>query len=352
MFMRFIYIIFFVVLSLYFLTPIFYSSSQNSTSKEQNLSTIKQSSSFVLTKPNSTQTQPQIQDNNTSKIIQEKSLLEIFAFIQDDESIYFSCEKKDENTSCDEAKLDFFINEAQSQSLRSMQKNEDSFVFENSFYLYEFIPKHHILKIKNKTNLPFSQEFALHKMPFLKTSVIQSKFKPDEFVFESSNLNLEEKLFDDKMKLFSDKKHWQLWRDNSLKSYYLHTLINSTWYLYQNEFNKGFLSDELSITLQKKDKDFFIAFVTPKHYKKMRILDLKHTENLYIFKLDGLDFMLVAEMINTHFTQWWKIKLDAMGVRAKIFGTQDPNTLFSNDTQGLELRLSDMGCKDCNELQE
>ncbi|KGI56159.1 hypothetical protein DMB91_01605 [Campylobacter sp. MIT 97-5078] len=350
--MRCIYIIFFAVLSLYFLTPIFYSSNQNINLKEQNLSIIEQNSSFVLTELNSTQTQPQIQDNNTSKTIQEKSLLEIFAFVQDDESIYFSCEKKDENTSCNEAKLDFFINEIQSQSLRAIQKNKDSFIFENSFYLYEFIPKRHILKIKNKTNLLFSQEFVLHKMPFLKTSLTQSKFKPDELVFESSNLNLEKKLFDDEMKLFSDKKHWQLWRDNSLKNYYLHTLINSTWYLYQNEFNKAFLSDELSITLQKKDKDFFIAFVTPKHYKKMRILDLKHIENLYIFKLDGLDFMLVAEMINAHFTQWWKIKLDAMGVRAKTFGTQDPNALFSNNTQSLELRLSDMGCKDCNEINE
>lgn len=177
--------------------------------------------------------------------------------------------------------------------------------------------------------------FALDTLP----QTPQISLKDLHFKRQSKRLSL--RLFEtnDKGKmLWHNEVNWQLWRKKGGSN--THALISGVFYLYQNEDKTGYLSDELSISLQKNKKDvYFLSIITPKHYINKAIQDFKIVDEYFIFKLGERKF-IIAYLFNENFTKWWECELVNQRLKSVAIGSKGFE-IFSNDTNAYEMRLSE-----------
>lgn len=175
--------------------------------------------------------------------------------------------------------------------------------------------------------------FALDTLP----QTPQINLKDLHFKRQSKGLSL--RLFETKGKmLWHNEPNWQLWRKKGGSN--THALISGVFYLYQNEDKTGFLSDELSISLQKnKNNVYFLSIITPKRYTNKAIQDFKIIDEYFIFKLSERKF-IIAYLFNENFTKWWECELVNQRLKSVAISSKGFE-IFSNDTNAYELRLSE-----------
>lgn len=141
-------------------------------------------------------------------------------------------------------------------------------------------------------------------------------------------------------KLWQNEPNWELWRKKGGGN--THALISSIFYLYQNDEDTAYLSDELGISLQKNRKNtYFLSIITPKRYTNKAILDFKSVDDYFIFKVAERKF-IIAYLFNRDFTKWWECELGANGLKSEVISSNGFE-FFSNDTNGYEMRLSEDG---------
>ena len=200
----------------------------------------------------------------------------------------------------------------------------------------------------------FSQELPIKEQKFSfqikpndetnTTSALQIPILPKpeldekDFIFEKTNKNLATKLFETKI-LWQNEPSWELWRDNNKTNRFVYTLSSSVYYIYKGQ-NPPHLSDELSISLQKNKNNFFISINTPPNYKNKPIKDSKNLKDYFIFKIDEKKF-IVAQIFERYFTRWWECKLDEKGLNCENIISKQGLSIFSNDINAYEVRLSE-----------
>lgn len=140
--------------------------------------------------------------------------------------------------------------------------------------------------------------------------------------------------------LWQNEPNWELWRKKGGGN--THALISGIFYLYQNDEDTGYLSDELGISLQKnRNNAYFLSIITPKRYINKPILDFKSVDDYFIFKIGERKF-IIAYLFNRDFTKWWECELNSNGLKSEVISLNGFE-LFSNDTNSYEMRLSEDG---------
>lgn len=140
--------------------------------------------------------------------------------------------------------------------------------------------------------------------------------------------------------LWQNEPNWELWRKKGGAN--THALVSGIFYLYQNDDEAGYLSDELGISLQKNRKNaYFLSIITPKRYINKPIQDFKSVDDYFIFKVGERKF-IIAYLFNRDFTKWWECELTSKGLKSEVISSQGFE-LFSNDTNAYEMRLSEDG---------
>ena len=185
--------------------------------------------------------------------------------------------------------------------------------------------------------LPAARYFALESVP-------QSpELTRKDLSFTRQGKKLATRLFEPNTNgkfLWQNEPNWELWRKKGGAN--THTLISGIFYLYQNDDETGYLSDELGISLQKNRKNaYFLSIITPTHYINKPIQDFKSVEDYFIFKVGERKF-IIAYLFNRDFTKWWECELTSKGLKSEVISSKGFE-LFSNDTNAYEMRLSEDG---------
>ncbi|WP_297193998.1 hypothetical protein [uncultured Campylobacter sp.] len=282
--------------------------------------------------------------------------------------------KKDRNLYC----IDAFLTVEEKENLYSflsdnsymvqkalISKNDSLIIFNftNTFYNYELSINKDNTNIKifelNSKTVKFDENFTKKQEKQIDFDENLQNFKENEsediyIAYDSfsfnKNLKLEEKLFnttDSKLKgLFEKNQKWELWRKNANTNNFLYNLANSTYYI-KDENNS--ISDEFSISLQKKDNSFYISANSPKRYKNALIQDFTVYKDFFVFKLDERSFILAK--IDEKFVSFYKTKPTNKGLKLEKISINNKN-FFSKDTNSYEVILSDEGCEFCDEYKE
>lgn len=222
------------------------------------------------------------------------------------------------------------------------------FSFSNAFYSYQLSFKDEIYSLKI-TNL---KENSVELEDYF-TSLDEEVFFKDEpeFVdlnklFFASNVNLEESLFNaanlSGKKLFSKDVKWELWRKNIKENDFLYNLSNHSYYIYKD----GYLSDEFSVSLHKKDDLFYLGVNTPRHFKHALIQDFFCIDDIFVFKFDERNFIFAK--VDEDFVNFYEAKLGFMGLDVSLL-TFNSYFNFSKNDLKYEMFLSEEGCEDCEQ---
>lgn len=178
--------------------------------------------------------------------------------------------------------------------------------------------------------------FALENLPQ------EPELTKEDFHFKRQNKKLAIRLLEANMNgqfLWQNEPVWELWRKKGGSN--IHTLISGAFYLYQNDDEATYLSDELSISLQRNRKNtYFVSIITPKKYINKPIYDFKSINEYFIFKVGERKF-IVAYLFNRDFTKWWECELTSRGLKSTIISSNNGFDIFSNDTNAYEMRLSE-----------
>lgn len=138
--------------------------------------------------------------------------------------------------------------------------------------------------------------------------------------------------------LWNSEQNWELWRKKGGSN--IQTLISNVFYLYQSADTTGYLSDELSISLQKNRKNtYFLSIITPKHYINKPIQDFKMVNEYFIFKIGERKF-IIAYLFNEDFTKWWECELVNHNLKSVAISSKGFE-IFTSDTNAYEMRLSE-----------
>lgn len=172
---------------------------------------------------------------------------------------------------------------------------------------------------------------------------IKPKLTKQDLKFSSKKLST--KLFEPNKagkKLWQNAKNWELWKKNERANKRIYTLLGG-FYLYQNEQESGYLSDELSISLQKSaHNSYFISIITPTHYENKLIQDFTSVDDYFVFKVGERKF-IIAYLFNRDFTLWWDCELTNKGLKATPIASNLGFSVYSSDTNAYEMRLSEDG---------
>lgn len=278
---------------------------------------------------------PIISDKNTtiSFIQQEQNETEVeisdFQDNMSEEEYDTNEEQASQTLDEDEADLDTAI-ASLNELLARLKGKEEKRVFKGfNPYISE--------KELSTNSLPAVQYFALESVP--QTPELTRK----DLSFARQGKMLAKRLFEANANgnfLWQNKPNWELWRKKGGAN--THALISGIFYLYQNDDDTGYLSDELGISLQKNRKNaYFLSIITPTHYTNKPIQDFKSVDDYFIFKV-GSNKFIIAYLFNRDFTKWWECELTANGLKSKAINSQGFE-LFSNDTNAYEMRLSEDG---------
>lgn len=184
--------------------------------------------------------------------------------------------------------------------------------------------------------LPQENYFTLETLPQ------EPELSKKDFHFKRQEKKLSTRLFEANINgkvLWQNEPTWELWRKKGGSN--IHTLVSGIFYLYQNDDEVAYLSDELSISLQKNRKNtYFLSIITPKHYINKAIQDFKSIDKYFIFKIDERKF-IVAYLFNKDFTKWWECELTPRGLKSTIISSNNGFDIFSSDTNAYEMRLSE-----------
>ena len=191
---------------------------------------------------------------------------------------------------------------------------------------------------------PFDMNFSTQSIKSQKDkNLLQMPLLPNlslaDLKFTKTKAGLETRLFELK-ELWQNEPSWELWRDNNTTSRFVYNLQSSVYYLYKNEDKQGYLSDELSLSLQKNKNNFFISINTPTKYKNFLIKDLRQSGEYFIFKLDETKF-IIALSSHSFFTRWWQCELIKEELECLTVSSKQGLSVFSNDTNSYEMRLSE-----------
>ena len=158
-----------------------------------------------------------------------------------------------------------------------------------------------------------------------------------------SGANLATRLFEPNAngkKLWQNPINWELWKNNERANKGIYTLLGG-FYLYQNKRGEGYLSDEISISLQKSRKNaYFISIITPQSYDNRRILGYKSLDDYFIFKVGERKF-IIAYLFNRDFTLWWDCELNGNKLKAHPIASSSGFSIYTSDTNAYEMRLSE-----------
>lgn len=142
--------------------------------------------------------------------------------------------------------------------------------------------------------------------------------------------------------LWQNEQNWELWKKNVPQMRKIYTLLGG-FYLYKSEDGRGFLSDELYISLQKNAANaYFIAIATPKSYANHAVADFTSVGDYFIFKSNEQKF-IIAYLFNRDFAKWWDCALVSNSLKCENIGVSGGFNVFSSDTNGFEMRLSELG---------
>ena len=203
--------------------------------------------------------------------------------------------------------------------------------------------------VSNENSFPYIKEqelFVGKKAPpqsYLDTSELPKVPNLSQKDLNFKGSNLAKRLFEPNAngkKLWQNAINWELWKKNERANKGIYTLLGG-FYLYQNERERGYLSDEISISLQKsKQNAYFISIITPQSYDNRRILDYKSLDDYFIFKVGKRKF-IIAYLFNRDFTLWWECELSGKGLKATPIASNAGFSIYSSDTNAYEMRLSE-----------
>ena len=203
--------------------------------------------------------------------------------------------------------------------------------------------------VSNKNLFPHIKEqelFIDKKTPtqsYLDTSELPQTPNLSQKDFNFKGSNLAKRLFEPNAngkKLWQNALNWELWKKNERANKSIYTLLGG-FYLYQNEQNEGYLSDEISISLQKSRKNaYFISIITPQSYENKLIQDYKSLDDYFIFKIGERKF-IIAYLFNRDFTLWWECELTSRGLKSTPIASNAGFSVYSSDTNAYEMRLSE-----------
>ena len=233
---------------------------------------------------------------------------------------------------------------------------EKIFIFTNEFYTYtlSFNDQNASIEILNLQSQKIELKEDLIRVKNAKTnskkSLEKTLFIAYEDLFFDESLSLEEKLFNStnskSQSLFEKEQKWELWRKNSKTKEFLYNLANSTYYI--KDTNSS-LSDSLSISLQKREKSFYLSVNNPQSYKNILIKDFGSYEDFFVFKFEENTFLLAK--IDKNLLSFYRAKSADKGLKLEKIYIKDKE-FFSKDTDTYEVFLSDEGCKSCEEYKE
>lgn len=169
-------------------------------------------------------------------------------------------------------------------------------------------------------SLPQSPDLSKKDLRFRGTNLAKRLFEPNE------NGKI----------LWQNGQNWELWKKNVPQMRKIYTLLGG-FYLYKSENGRGFLSDEIYISLQKTAANaYFLAISTPKSYANYALLDFTSVGDYFIFKAEKN--FIIAYLFNRDFTKWWKC---TPNFKCNAISANDEFSIFSSDTNSLEMRLSE-----------